>query len=693
MKIGKRIGAALLVVVVLIAAAGCVATPQNETIVSPTGENAGSGWIVSDLAGSVTADMNISVQDDFHAAVNKEWLSSSKIPADKMMISTFTERNDEVTQEILALMDDTTQTSHEAKLVQQLYHDFIDMDTRNALGMTPIMPFVEDIQKIKTIDDLTAYLTDDKGKIAGAPMGVSIMADFKDSTHNAVYIGAPSLSLGNMDDYRNITPSGERQKAANAVSFQKLLIRAGYTKEEAANINEVLFALESKIASACDGLSASSVPGYQESIYNPVSTRELKELSPTFPVTDFLQPYISAGVDRFILTEPDWLEKMNELYTEENVEGFKAILLRNTLMAGAAVLDQECLDILTESSSAIAGSEIHPDLNQTAYETTSSLLDMAVGKMYADAYVQPKTKQDVEELITKVVAVYRERLQNTSWLGEDTRKKAIEKLDALKVRVAYPDDWSLYDYTGLTLKSKEEGGNLLTNVMAIKEMNREQNVQKALTPIDSNMWITTQAAPQTVNAFYYFLDNSINIPAGILGGDFYDPEASEEKMMGTIGMIIGHEITHGFDTGGSQFDKDGNLKNWWTSEDKAAFANRTAKVAEYFGQFEVLPGVFVNGQLTIGETVADLGGLSCMLEIAGTMEDFDYTTFFTSYATLWKEQASQNILELQTRTDAHPPGYLRTNAIVQQVQEFYDTFNVTEGDGMYLAPEDRLSVW
>ena len=318
---------------------------------------------------------------------------------------------------------------------------------------------------------------------------------------------------------------------------------------------------------------------------------------------------------------------------------------------------------------------------------------MAVGKMYADAYVQPKTKQDVEELITKVVAVYRERLQNTSWLGEDTRKKAIEKLDALKVRVAYPDDWSLYDYTGLTLKSKEEGGNLLTNVMAIKEMNREQNVQKALTPIDSNMWITTQAAPQTVNAFYYFLDNSINIPAGILGGDFYDPEASEEKMMGTIGMIIGHEITHGFDTGGSQFDKDGNLKNWWTSEDKAAFANRTAKVAEYFGQFEVLPGVFVNGQLTIGETVADLGGLSCMLEIAGTMEDFDYTTFFTSYATLWKEQASQNILELQTRTDAHPPGYLRTNAIVQQVQEFYDTFNVTEGDGMYLAPEDRLSVW
>ncbi len=681
----KNIGAVLLVFAVLITAAGCVAPPSEE--------NTKAGWIVSDIAGSVTADMNISVKDDFHAAVNKDWLSSSTIPSDKPQISTFTDRGDEVTEEILILLNDKTQTSHEAKLAQQMYHDYIDMDTRNALGMTPVLPLVADIQNIKTLADLTAYLTSDTDKIAGVPMTIAVMSDFKNSTQNAVYIGAPTLSLKDMDEYRNITPSGERQKAAKAVAFQKLLVRAGYTEEETAKTLEAFSKLESDIASVCDGSSASLVPGYQDKIYNPVSTRELKELSPVFPITEFLQPYTDAGVDRFILAEYDWLAKMNELYTEENVEGFKALLLYDTLLDSVLILDQECMDIWEEYVSSVTGSSLHIDLNQTAYEKTSNLLTMAVGKMYADAYVQPKTKQEVEALITKVVSVYRTRLQNTSWLGEETRNKAIEKLDALKVRVAYPDDWSLYDYTDITLKSKEEGGSLLGNIMAVTEKNWKQSIKKAVTEIDSNMWLTAQAPPQTVNAIYYYPDNSINIPAGILGGDFYDPKASEEKMMSTIGMIIAHEITHGFDTGGSQFDKDGNLKNWWTPEDRAAFENRTAKVAGYFDRFEVEPGVFVNGQRTIGETVADLGGLSCMMEIAAGMENFDYEAFFTGYAGLWKVQEYPNILEMLTRTDAHPPGYLRTNAIVQQVQEFYDTFGVTEKDGMYLAPEDRFAVW
>lgn len=188
-------------------------------------------------------------------------------------------------------------------------------------------------------------------------------------------------------------------------------------------------------------------------------------------------------------------------------------------------------------------------------------------------------------------------------------------------------------------------------------------------------------------------DNSINVPAAILGGVFYDPEASEAEQMGSLGMIIGHEITHGFDSNGSQYDKDGNLSNWWTEEDRTAFNERTQKVADYFSQFEVVNGAKVNGQMTIGETVADLGGISCMMEIAGGIENFDYAAFFKSYAHLWRTQTLAQIEELILQSDVHPPGYLRTNAIVQQFQEFYDAFGVKEGDGMYLAPEERLSVW
>ena len=218
----------------------------------------------------------------------------------------------------------------------------------------------------------------------------------------------------------------------------------------------------------------------------------------------------------------------------------------------------------------------------------------------------------------------------------------------------------------------------------------QQEIEKAKAKIDSNMW---SKPPQEVNASYRATDNSINIPAGILGGAFYDPEASEAEQMGAIGMIIGHEITHGFDENGSQYDKDGNLNNWWTEEDRAAFEERSSKVSDYFSQFEVLPGVYINGELTIGETVADLGGLSCMLEIAKGIDGFDYEAFFKSYARLWKSQMLPNMLEMTVQTDPHPPGYLRTNAIVQQVQEFYDTFGVEEGDGMYLAQDERLAVW
>ena len=200
-------------------------------------------------------------------------------------------------------------------------------------------------------------------------------------------------------------------------------------------------------------------------------------------------------------------------------------------------------------------------------------------------------------------------------------------------------------------------------------------------------------SPQTVNAGYSPTDNSINIPAGILGGAVYDPEASDARKLSGIGMVIGHEISHGFDDMGSQFDKDGNLLNWWTEEDRAAFDERTAKVSAYFSRFEVLPDVFVNGELTKGEAVADLGSMSCMMEIAKDIPDFDYEAFFKNYAQLWRRLRTAEGVENAARTDPHPPNFLRTNAIVQQFEEFYDTFGVTEGDGMYLPIEERLSVW
>lgn len=682
---------AFLLAILLFLVSACGTKPQETATPEQTSSaQASKDWIVADIAGNVTAQTSVKETDDFHVAVNKDWLTSVDMSGGTMQVSSFTERAEEVKEEILALLRDSSQTSMEAKLTQQFYNTYLDMKTRNAQGMEPVKPLIEDIENIKTLEDLTDYLVNNKDKMASAPMSTAVMADFKDSRHNAVYIDAPEFALGDADEYAQLTAVGERKKAAESTLFQKLLQRVGYTQEEAQKIDELAFSLETSLASVCDGQTEQNEPGYTEKIYHPVTLKEMEDMSPAFPIAGLLKDFTEAGVDRFILCQPDWLSKVNELYTEENLEALKAYMLKGTLEPLGAFLDQECLNLYNEYTSAIAGTEVAETVEDMAYTYTNSLLDMAVGKMYAEAYVSPETKKNVENMIADVVAVYRKRLENTEWLSEATRQKAIEKLDNLTVRVGYPEDWSLYDYSDISFVPKEEGGSLLTYLVSIRDHSAKRKVAQAASEVDSNLW---SVSPQTVNAFYRATDNSINVPAAILGGVFYDPEASEAEQMGSLGMIIGHEITHGFDSNGSQYDKDGNLSNWWTEEDRAAFNERTQKVADYFSQFEVVNGAKVNGQMTIGETVADLGGISCMMEIARGMENFDYAAFFKSYAHLWRTQTLAQIEELILQSDVHPPGYLRTNAIVQQFQEFYDTFGVKEGDGMYLAPEERLSVW
>jgi len=650
-------------------------------------------WIVSDIMGSVTADMQLDPKDDFHAAINQDWLSTARIPQGYTNVLPAVERSIEVRDQMLALIKDTTQNSHEARLVRTLYDQYTDMDTRNALGIAPLLPYIEKIQALETIDDLRQYVAGNQDQPGGAFVSVGASTDYKDSTAYIVSINTSSFSLGDADEYRSITSLGERKKTANEAMLIDLLMYAGMTKEEAQQINDDFFALETRIAEVALGTQASLAPDYYETIYNPMTLEELETLSPNYPIADILEPYTAAGVERFNLPDREWFKRINALFVEENLAGLKAFLIRSAAMGMADFLDQTCMDIADARKSAINGIEIKTAVEDAAYKicaSEESLLDMAAAKMYTDAYVSPETKAELEAMVQDVIAVYRRRLENNEWLTDETRANAVEKLDHLKVRVAYPDDWSVYDYSTLSFKSYEEGGSLIGNYIALGAYARAQDVKKALSPVDSRRWL---AAPQMVNAAYSPNDNSINIFAGILGNAFYDADAPIETKLGTIGMVIGHEISHGFDDRGSQFDKDGNLVDWWTQEDKAAFEERTAKVSAYFSQFETLPGLFANGELEKGEAVADLGGVSCMLEIAKDIPDFDYALFFESYARMWRRSRPEEVVEAAVRTDPHPLNYLRTNITVQQFEEFYHAYGIKEGDGMYLAPEKRLAVW
>lgn len=651
-------------------------------------------WIVSEIIGNVTADMQVDPKDDFHTAVNQSWMSTAQIPQGNVETAPAVDRSIEVREQMLALLNRKTHSSHAARQVRLFYEQYTDMETRNALGIAPLLPYIEEIQALATIEDVREYVIDHQEHLGETFAKITVDTDHKDSTAYIVSLNAPVFSLdNNADEYRSMTGMGKRIKAANEAMFIDLLVYAGMTEKEAKRINDDFFALESEIAKASMGTEATLAPDFWEKIYNPMTVEEIDKLSPNYPATGILQPYIAAGVKRFNVTEIQWLKRMNELFVEENLAGLKAYLIRSAVKKLAPYLDQTCMDFEDERRSAIYGIEMKTSIEDAAYRecaSSESMLAMAAGKMYTDAYVSRKTKAELEEITEDVIAVYRRRLENNSWLTEKTRAKAIEKLDTLKVRMVYPDDWSVYDFSTLSFKSYKEGGSLIENFNALRAYDLEQKVKQALSPVDSRRWI---AAPQMVNAAYSPNDNSINIFAGILGDVFYDADAPIEAKLGTIGMIIGHEISHGFDSNGSQFDKHGNLVNWWTREDMAAFEERTAKVSAYFSQFEPLPGIFANGELEKGEAVADLGGMSCMLEIAKDIPDFDYALFFESYATVWRRMRTAEAVEQALLTDPHPLNYLRTNAIVQQFEEFYETYGVEEGDGMYLAPEKRLAVW
>ncbi len=644
-------------------------------------------WVNYSIIGSVQEDTPADPTDNFFLYVNKDWLLNTPVNPSMGYSNTITERNDALLKELLALVEGEDRTDHDGQLVQTLYRAYTDMDKRNELGIEPLMPYVERIRAIDSIEALNDYLLEDDYLADGFVYAYS-EADWKNSEAYAIYLGASDFLLSDADEYRNMTSVGKRRQEALTNLLTAMLLRVGYDEASAQAVIDRAYALDAELGIASMGSSARYDPNYYSIAYNPRTIEELKTQSPVFPLTVMLKEFTDVGIERFIITDFGWLNKLNELYTEENLEALKAVLLVKNLRAACILIDQEGLDIAREADSHNAGTPIVYNMQEKGISLCNNVLGMAMGHMYADAYVSDKMRQDITDIIRDVAAVYRTRLQSTEWLGDETRAKAVEKLDNIRTRVAAPADWSLYDYSSLELPAYEQGGNLIKYIIAIRKHNFEQIIADVQKPINHEKW-DMYLTPQTINAFYNPVDNSINILAGILGGCFYDENFSYERKLAGIGLVIGHEITHAFDSTGSQFDAYGNVNNWWTEADRAAFDERTKKVSDYYGSIEVLPGLCQNGQLTIGESVADLGAISCMLEMAKDKPDFDYKDFFIGYGHLWAVKQTREKEENRVQ-DSHPVDFLRVNCLVQQFEEFYTAFDVKEGDNMYLAPEKRL---
>ncbi|MBQ9882627.1 MAG: M13 family metallopeptidase [Synergistes sp.] len=655
------------------------------------GASAEASWVNSDVTAAGDASGIPSLRDDFHRAVNYEWLQAAKIRSGESRVNSFSERDDEVEEEIKGLLADSSLKGHEAMLTQRFHRMLLQWDERDRLGIAPVMPYIARIEKIKTMDDLTAYLTDAEDPHFGSYlMRAGTTPDGRDATNVTVAIAPSGLLLADADEYRapELSAAAKRRKAANDIYIGRLLQKAGYDRERAEAMNDGLFRIEKKLAAKSMGLKALHMPDARRKCYNVRTKKELAGASANFPLTAVLDSLGYGESREFVLREPEWLKNINEVYVQENLEDIKSMLIIKTLMSAANLLDRETRGWYVERVNAIMGSSGSIPDDKYAYQMVSAYLDEPLGRVYAEKYADPAVKARVEELILKVVDYYRKMLLEEEWLTKKTREKAIAKLNALTVRAAYPEKWE--DFSELDFKDHASGGSLTEAAAAIAGFERKRDAKLVNTKVDKSKWI---ASPQTVNAYYSPSDNSINIPAGILGGVFYPKDGGTEGLLGGIGMVIGHEITHAFDTNGSQYDENGNMLNWWTKKDKKAFDARAKTISDYLSTLEVMPGVKADGELILSEAIADLGGLSCMAAIARESEGFDFAEFFKAYARVWRSRATKESEEYRIKEDIHPLPFLRTNVNVQQLQEFYDAFGVRPQDGMYLAPEKRLALW
>lgn len=655
------------------------------------GEILDERWLCADIQGNVTADTLAELKDDFGLYVNKEWILQAEIPDGESSTGSMEDANRTLKDRQIALLKDESLTGHDAELVRKLYALVSDWDYRNAQGVEPALPVMASIRAIDSLDALTAYLYDRANIKRYYPLGMGVGVDLIDPNIYITQIAAPSLMLQDAAEYTQKTQAGELYYALNQQIGGYMLQRLGYSEAEAAQVIENAFAFEMLMAAHIRPRAAQYEADYFMSLLNYYSAEELAALAGDFPILDMLKAYGLKIGQRFLVTEPDYIAALAGIYTEENVPLMRDWMALKAAKSMADSLDQETAKQTEAIGNALMGVSGETSEDDSALSALLALLPVPMDNLYIQAYCTERQRDNIIKIIDEVLATYHTMLEANDWLSEETRAKAIEKLDAIRVNAVYPDelgDWSALDFAGI-----KEGGSLLAANAAIQNFVLGMTSERIDTTVDKDKWDQLQMATAQTNAFYNPQGNSINIMAGILSGNIYNEEMSYEQMLGGIGTVIGHEISHAFDTNGAQFDKDGALANWWTAEDYEAFQERAAKLAAWYDGFIPAEGMSYSGQQVQTEAIADMAGMKCLLAIAAQKADFDYDAFFRQYAAVWRTQMLPAYVALLVARDTHPMRYMRINVTLSQYDDFINFYGIQPGDGMFTAPEDRIAVW
>ncbi|SMO83215.1 putative endopeptidase [Chryseobacterium rhizoplanae] len=642
-------------------------------------------------------DTSVRPQDDFYNYVSGTWMKTAKIPSDKPTWGSFNklaEDTDNNSMTILnSLLKDKFADGSEGKKIQDLYATYMNMEKRNADGIKPIQQNLNKIDAIKNMADLQNYLTSVTKEGENVFYGWGVDADLKDSKMNAVYLGNPSLGLGR-DYYQKVNEKNTEAIAEYQKYVASMLKELGYKNADEAAKGIVDY--EKSIAQTYLTNEQSRDNTLQ---YNPKTMTELSALVKNVDLPGYLKK-VGVNTDKVIISELGFYKDFDKLVNAQNLSVIKDYLKFHMIHGSASYLSENLGNMkFAFYGKYLRGQQEQRALNKRGFELINGSLGEAFGKLYVEKYFPAEAKAQMVELIDYLKKSFAVHINNLAWMSSTTKEKAMQKLNKFTVKVAYPDKWK--DYSKLNIISEAKGGNLYKNLQNIGEWQYNKDLAKIGKPVDKTEWGMT---PQTVNAYYNPVNNEIVFPAAILQPPFFNPKADAAVNFGGIGAVIGHEMSHGFDDSGAQFDADGNLVDWWTPEDKANFEKATKALASQYDKYEPVKGTFVNGTFTNGENIADLGGVNIAYDalqmylkdkgnpgkISGFSQD---QRFFLSWATVWRTLSSEKYMVNQVKTDPHSPGYFRSFGPLINVDAFYKAFDVKKGDKLYKTPEERIKIW
>ncbi len=632
--------------------------------------------------------------DDFFAYANGKWLAETEIPADRSTWGSFPILQE---QTLLQLRDIAAAAAQESTprdsahtRIGAFYSAFMNEKVVAERGLSPLAEELSAIAALTDHQAIAAYFGHASVLGVDSPLELSVNQDDRDATHYILYLDQGGLGLPDRDYYFDTSEHGQALLAKYRDFLSKLLILAGEPAPEA-TVARVI-ALESRLArhhwSRVDNRDA-------EKTYNRRTGEQLEQLLTSYNLDGFLRAQGIETITAAVVRQPSYVTALNALFQDTAPDVWRDYLRVRLLTAFAPYLPPAYADLHFDFYNRTLSGQAKPqDRWKRAIDNLSAHLGEQLGKLYVEQHFPPAAKARMEQLVGHLLEAYRTSISELGWMSPETRARALKKLDQFTPKIGYPDQWR--DYTGLDLR----GDDLIGNILRTNAFNHAYGLAKLGRPVDRHEWFMP---PQQINAYYNPGLNEIVFPAAILQPPFFNLAADDAVNYGAIGAVIGHEIGHGFDDQGSKYDGDGNLNDWWTPADRANFEARTKVLVTQYSQYEALPGRKVNGELSLGENIGDLGGVGIAVrayrmalagQAAPVIDGFSgEQRVFLGWAQAWRMKRRDQLAEQLLRVDPHSPPEFRVNGVVRNIDAFYDAFDVAPGARLYLPPGERVKIW